>query len=94
MSRGYKTELGHAIRVSTFILLFECGRRPQLHLLSLRLIGHWLRTKKLELASPFVESNSVLIRHGTMLVVFCNLLEKTIDYLTRTHDGYCFKCFW
>ena len=29
-----------------------------------------------------------------MLVVFCNLLEKTIDYLTRylvTHVGYCFK---
>ena len=26
-----------------------------------------------------------------MLVVFCNLLEKTIDYLTRTHDSYCFK---
>ena len=29
--------------------------------------------------------------HFTMLVVFCNLLEKTIDYLTRTHVGYCFK---
>ena len=64
MFRGYKTELGHATCVSTFILLFECGRRPQLHLFrfmllvqvpatkaagSLRLIGH----KTLELASPF-----------------------------------------
>ena len=50
MSRGYKTELGHATCVSN-----ECGRRPQQHLFrfmllvqvpatkaagSLRLIGH------------------------------------------------------
>ena len=60
---GYKTELGHATCISN-----ECGRRPQLNLFrfmlivqvpatkaagSLRLIAHWLRTKTLELASPF-----------------------------------------
>ena len=67
MSRGYKTELGHATCVSTFILLFECGRRPQLHLLSLRLIAHWLRTKKLELASPFCGKQQSMIKQVCML---------------------------
>ena len=63
MSRGYKlkTELGHATCVSTFILLFECGRRPQLHLFKFMLLvqvpatkaAGSLRLKTLELASPF-----------------------------------------